>query len=298
MVCGIFGKIPDVQQSQLRTRLELTERTQSSIEEEKNRLQEALAKKQERAESYRLSAARDFGSGCLLGEEASVAEKYSTMMTEVRKLEPFEDVEIPLFEVPFDGLIANITLIPSDDIQGKHLTRQLDISRHLKAVGRRALSSVQLGSDEILLPAGERHNARLQFPPQHLQVREGDELVLHSSGSGGEGLTVPACTMEVVFEQRQIHEELSPPELCIACIPDYWVGKKLLVKYYEQNVQQLRQGSGAFSTTAHEYVGTFLGATVEGLEVVIDQLEHGRLPRNTLFPWGRVTQTKLMENEE
>jgi len=45
MVCGMLGKIPDVQQPQVRTRLELTERTHSSIEEEKNRLQEALAKK-------------------------------------------------------------------------------------------------------------------------------------------------------------------------------------------------------------------------------------------------------------
>jgi hypothetical protein len=98
--------------------------------------------------------------------EVSVAEQYTTKTVQVRSLEPREDAEIPLFEAPFDGLIANVTFTPSEEIRGAYTSRgELQLYVDPRAGSRHIVSSIQLGSPEILLPGGERHNAPLLMPP-------------------------------------------------------------------------------------------------------------------------------------
>ncbi len=48
-----------------------------------------------------------------------MAEEFTTRTAGVRRLEPKEDVELPLVEAPFNGLIANVTFTPSEDIRGR-----------------------------------------------------------------------------------------------------------------------------------------------------------------------------------
>ena len=128
-------------------------------------------------------------------------------------------------------------------------------------------------------------------------MREGDALVFHSIGSVGEGLAVPACTVEVIFEPKRIPEALIPPELWVACIPDYWIGKKVFLEYADKDVHQLGQSGGVFSAESHEYVAMLHGADEEVVQVAIEPLEHGRLPRNAGFRWGHITEMKLMEDQ-
>jgi hypothetical protein len=80
-------------------------------------------------------------------------------------------------------------------------------------------------------------------------------------------------------------------------MPDYWIGKKVWVEYHDQDVFSLMRKDGSFSSTSHEYVGTFNGADTEFLTITIDPLEHGKLPRRAGFKWSQVTAMKLMENQ-
>ena len=103
--------------------------------------------------------------------------------------------------------------------------------------------------------------------------------------------------MEVTFERRDIAKAASPPKLWVNCVPDYWIGKKVWVEYHDQDVYSLMQKGGTFSSTSHEYVGTFHSADADTLKIAIDPLEHGKLPRCAGFKWGQVTAMKLMEDE-
>lgn len=226
-----------------------------------------------------------------------MAVEHVTKTAEVRRLEPHEDAEIPLFKVPFDGVIANVTLTPSEDIHGAYYTRQLDLSAHRGGSLDHAVGTVQLGSTDILLPGGERHNVHLYMPPINLRVSEGDALVWSSIGSVGEGLEVPTCEVEVVFERKDISDDATPPRLWRECVPDYWIGKKVWVHYNDVDVHSMMMAGRTFSSSAQDYVGTFQGADDEILQVAVDPLEHGMLPRDTGFPYGHVDQLKLMEGE-
>lgn len=224
--------------------------------------------------------------------------EHSTMVADVRALEPFEDVELPLFEAPFEGLITNISFTPSEDVRGAYYTRQLQVYVEPTQGGRgnrRVISNIQLGTTEVLLPGGERHNAHLHFPPNSLWVNEGDSLLWSSIGSVGEGLAVPSGTVEIAFEQKQISEELSPPELWVECIPNYWIGKKVWIEYADKNIHELEERGGSFSVHEDEYVGTFEGVDTEILKLALAPIEHGKLPRKTDFPWEQVIQMKLVE---
>ena len=133
-----------------------------------------------------------------------VAEGYTTRRAKIKELDPHEDAEIRLFEAPFDELIANVAFIPSEQLQGHYYTRQLTLSVYGKNSKRYVVALVQLGSNEILLPGGERHNAHLLMPPTSLRVREGDSLVWSSIGSAGDGLAVPASSVEVALSGRTL----------------------------------------------------------------------------------------------
>jgi hypothetical protein len=50
-------------------------------------------------------------------KDRRVAEKYITKMAKVKRLEPHEDSEIPLFEAPINGPIVNFTFAPSEELQ-------------------------------------------------------------------------------------------------------------------------------------------------------------------------------------
>ncbi len=226
----------------------------------------------------------------------NVADGHTTMTAEIEGLDPHEDSEIRLFEAPFDGLIANIAFTPSEDVQGRYYTRQLNLGVQRKDGGRHVVALVQLGSDEIMLPGGERHNAHLLVPPVSLRVREGDYLVWSSIGSVGEGLAVPAGSVEVVFERRDIAADASPPELWRNCVPDYWIGKHVLVQYNDRDIHGPNAPKGEFSTYTWEDVGTFRDADAEVLQITVHPREHGRLPRDTAYPYERVTYLKLMEH--
>lgn len=241
---------------------------------------------------------RENDTGLRTSEERSMAQGHTTMTAEVRRLEPFENAEIPLFEVPFDGLIANVTFTPSEDLQGAHYTRQLDISVHRDGARHHAVGMIQLGTDEVLLPGGERHNAYLSFPPVSLRVTEGDTLVWSSIGSVGEGLAVPSGTVEVVFERKDT--PCSPtysPELWKEYVPDYWIGKDVLVEYHDRDIHGPNVPTGSFSSRQYEDVGTLRGADSRVLQVSVHPKEHGRLPRNTGYPWAQITHVKLMEDQ-
>ena len=227
-----------------------------------------------------------------------MAENHITQVAEVRSLEPFEDAEIHLFAAPVDGLITNVAYTPSEDVHGAYYTRQLQLYVEPKADDRgyrRVVSNIQLGTTEVLLPGRESHNAHLHFPPNSLWVNEGDSLLWSSIGSVGEGLAVPSGTVEIAFEQKQISEELAPPELWVECIPNYWIGKKVWIEYADKNIHELEERGGSFSVHEDEYVGTFEGVDTEILNLALDPIEHGKLPRKTGFPWEQVIQMKLVE---
>jgi hypothetical protein len=231
--------------------------------------------------------------------EVSVAEQYTTKTVQVRSLEPREDAEIPLFEAPFDGLIANVTFTPSEEIRGAYTSRgELQLYVDPRAGSRHIVSSIQLGSPEILLPGGERHNAPLLMPPVSLRVREGDSLVWSSIGSVGEGLEVPASEVEVVFERKDIAEDASPPELWRECVPAHWIGKDVLVEHGHRDIHGPRRPrGGSYNLYTWESVGTFEEADLEVIAVRVHTIEHGRLPRDTGFPYTQVIRLKLMEDE-
>ncbi len=229
-----------------------------------------------------------------------MAEGYTTRTVAVRRLEPKEDAEIALFEAPFDGLIANVTFTPSKDIRGAYYTRQLDMSVFRNGSRHHAVGSIQLGTDEVLLPGGEKHNARLHMPPVSLRVHEGDSMVWSSIGSVGEGLAVPEGVVEVVFERKDTpYSDTYSPDLWRQYVPDYWIGKDMLLRYHDQDIHEAkRTARGPFSSQYHEYVGTFQGADSEMLQVAVHPIEHGRLPRDTGFPYGHVDNLKLMEDKQ
>ncbi len=137
----------------------------------------------------------------------------------------------------------------------------------------------------------------LLFPPVSLRVREGDGLVWSSIGSVGEGLAVPEGSIEIVFERKDIPEDAPQPELWRACIPNYWIDKDVLVMSHEREVHGPNAPTGSFSAYTWEDVGTLRGADYEQLEVSVHPKEHGRLPRDTGFPYTRVAHLKLMEDE-
>ena len=226
-----------------------------------------------------------------------MAEEHATRAAEVRNLEPHEDAEIPLFDAPFDGLIANVTFTPSEDIWGAYYTRELQLHVHPKAGNQHVVCSIQLGTDEVLLPGGEGHNAHLLMPPVSLRVQEGDELVWSSIGSVGEGLAVPTGTVEVVFERKEIAEYASPPELWRDCVPDYWIGKDLLVESTHRDIHGPNRMRGGGDLYTWESVGTFKEADLEVMEITVHPIEHGRLPRDTGFPYTQVLTLKLMEDD-
>lgn len=201
-----------------------------------------------------------------------MTKAHVTKTAEIRALEPYEDANLPLFEAPFDGLIANVAFTPSEDLRGAYYTRQLQLNVNRDG-GQHMVGDIQLGSDEILLPGGEMHNAQLHFPPISLRVREGDALSWSSIGSVGEGLAVPAGQVEVLFERKEIAEDTSPSELWAQCVPDCWIGKKVWLEYHDKDVYSLMRKGGSFSSTAHEYVGTFQGADTDILKIAIDPLE-------------------------
>ena len=105
-----------------------------------------------------------------------MTEEHVTITAKIRKLEPHEDVVLPLFEAPFDGVIANVAFTPSVDLRGAYNTRQLQLVVNRDG-GQHMGADIQLGSVEILLPGGERHNSQLHFPPISLRVHAGDVLV-------------------------------------------------------------------------------------------------------------------------
>ena len=225
-------------------------------------------------------------------------DKYSTIAADVKELGSHEDAEIRLFEAPFDGIISNVTFTPSKDVQGKYYSRQLDLRVHTTEGGHRAVSTIQLGSDEILLPSGEKHNAHLLMPPTSLPINQGDYLVWSSIGSVGEGLVVPSGQVEIVFEQKDIADGESLHERWRQCVPEYWRGKKVLIEYQDQDVHGPNRPTGEFSTYVWEDVGIFLGADSRVLQIAVDAKEHGRLPRDTGYRYEQVTELKLMENQQ
>ena len=229
-------------------------------------------------------------------QEVSVAG-HTTKTVQVRRLEPHEDAELPLFDAPFDGLIANVTFTPSEEIRGAYSGRELQLYVEPKAGSRHIVSTIQLGSDEVLLPGDEKHNARLLFPPNALKVREGDALLWSSIGSVGEGLAVPSGTVEVVFESKEVPEGTITLERLRECVPDYWVGKNVLVEYLSRDIHGPNRIQGRASVYNWEVVGTFLKADRRVIAVRVHPIEHGRLPRDTGFPYYRVGQLKLMESE-
>jgi hypothetical protein len=225
-----------------------------------------------------------------------MTEKHITKTAEVRGIDPHEDAEILLFEAPFNGLIANVAFTPSEDVRGAYYTRELQLYSKLKAGGGHLVSSIQLSGDDIWLPSGERHHAQLLFPPASLRVREGDAQSWSSIGSVGEGPAVPAGTVEVVFERKQIDEDLAPPELWAACVPNYWIGKQVLVKHESSHTPAPGGPTGATQAYYWEHIGTVHSADSESFNVVAEPLEHGRLPRNVGYRWQEVRQVKLVED--
>lgn len=221
-----------------------------------------------------------------------MADEYTTRIAQVRSIEPREDVEIALLEAPFDGLIANVTLTPSEDIRGAYYTRSLQLIVHPKVV-----ANLSLESNDVLLPGGEKHNMRMKLPTSSLRVRAGEPLLWSSIGSAGEGLAVPESSVELIFEQKDIPESLSPPELWIHCVPNYWIGKKVLVQHEYGITSSPEHGRGAYSAYISEHAGTFQGADSNVLQVRLDPIEHGRLPRNAGFPWQSAVEIKLIEDE-
>ncbi len=225
-------------------------------------------------------------------------EKYTTKTAEIRGFDPHEDAEIPLFEAPFDGLIANVTYTPAEDIQGAHDTRSLHLIHHPRAgYDRKTVANLWLEAADVLLPGGERHNVRMSFPPVSLKVHDGEPLLWSSLGSVGVGLAVPAGTVEIIFERKQIADDLSPPELWAQCVPDYWIGKKVLVKHTSKGTPRPEHGPGAYSKYEWELTGTLEGADSQILKIEVDPIEHGHLPRKGGLPLRRVEQIKLLENE-
>ncbi len=225
-----------------------------------------------------------------------MAEDYTTKTVEVRALEPHEDAEITLFDAPFEGVIANVTFTPSEDIKGAYYTRALHLQS--KRNGQeRMVADIQLDSTDILLPGNERHNARLTMPPSALLVREGDSLVWSSIGSVGEGLTVPEATVEIVFEQKVVTGDPSSPEYWRDSVPNYWIGKKVLIEHCHRDIHGPNRMSGSGSLYFWEDVGTFRGADSEVFQVSIDPIEHGNLPRDTGFLLTQTMQLKLTENQ-
>jgi len=219
------------------------------------------------------------------------------LTAEVRRLEPFEDAEIPLFEAPFDGLIANVSFTPSEDVRGAYYTRQLDLSVHRDGARHHGMGSINPSTDQVLLPGGERHNAHLSFPPVSLRVVEGDMLVWSSIGGVGEGLALPEGVVGVVFERKDTpYSPTYSPELCREYVPDYWVGKDVLVEYHDSDIHGPNMPRGSFSTRLYENVATFRGGDSRVLQVSVHPKEHGHLPQTTGYPWARIAHLKLMED--
>jgi hypothetical protein len=231
-------------------------------------------------------------------EERSMPEEHTTMTAEVRRLEPLEDAEIPLVEAPFDGLIANVAFTPSEDVQGAYYTRQLSLSVHRDGALHHAVGSIQLGTDEMLLPGGERHNVPLLFPPISMRVHEGDALVWSSIGSVGEGLAVPEGVVEIVFERKDTPDRPTySPELWREYVPNFWISKDVWLRYSDHDIHSPQMRGETFSHQEWEAAGTFQGADSKILKVAVYPLEHGHLPRNTGFPYDQVVRMKLVEDE-
>jgi hypothetical protein len=230
-------------------------------------------------------------------EGRSMAQEHTTMTAEVRGLEPFEDAEIPLFEAPFDGLIANVVFTSSEDVQGAYYTRQLDFSVHRDGALHHAVGSIQLGTDRVLLPGGEKYNAHLYFPPISLRVHEGDTLVWSSIGSVGEGLAVSEGVVEIVFERKDTPDRPTySPELWSEYVPDYWIGKDALVEVNNRDIHSPNTPSGSFSTFAREDLGTVVRAHAEGIVLSLHPKEHGHLPQDSGCPYTQVGYLKLIED--
>jgi hypothetical protein len=134
-----------------------------------------------------------------------------------------------------------VVFTPSEDVQGAYYTHQLDLSVHRDGALHHALGSIQLGTDRVLLPGGEKHNAHLYFPPISLRVHEGDALVWSSIGSVGEGLAVPEGVVEIVFERKDTPDRPTySPELWSEYVPDYWIGKDALVEVNNRDIHRAR----------------------------------------------------------
>lgn len=175
-----------------------------------------------------------------------------------------EDFEATLVEAPFDGLIANATYAPSKSIQGAYYARQLNLSVHPGGKIHHIVAPIQLNSDEILLPAGERHNVDLLMPPVSMRVRKGDSLVWSSIGSVGEGQEVAASEIEITFERKDVVEDTPLLDLWKQCVPTFWVGKDVWVIHHDRDIVSPRY---AFTSTEFETKGTFLGADTAGIRL-------------------------------
>ena len=222
-----------------------------------------------------------------------MTEQYVIKSAEIPRIGDHDDFETVLVEAPFDGLIANALYVPAENIQGAYYTRQLNLSVHRDGKIHHAVSTIQLNSNDVLLPAVERHRADLLMPPISMRICKGDSLVWSSIGSVGEGLEVPDSRIEITFERKSIFEDASLPDLWRQCVPEYWLGKDVRVTHHDRDIVSPRH---AFTSTAFESTGTFLGADTSGIRLWARREDIEGPAKETLLFFNRLERLRLLTN--
>lgn len=220
----------------------------------------------------------------------SVAEEYVTQSAEIPSLKKYEDCDIVLFEAPFDGLIANAVFTPSEYIQGAYYTRSLQLHVRSQDDGNHVVTDLSLDSDDVLLPGYRSQNLSMIFPPVSVRVRKNDSIVWSSIGSVGEGLIVPSSEVKILFEKRDVEENVSLPVLWRSCVPSYWIGKDIQVTYHDRDIVSPR---GNFSSTFLAITGNLLDADTSGIRLRV-QPEDGESMKERLLFYNRIGELGLI----
>lgn len=71
----------------------------------------------------------------------------------------------------------------------------------------------------------------------------------------------------------------------------------MLVESTHRDIHGPNRMRGAGDLYTWEFIGTFAEADIEVLGITVHPIEHGRLPRDTGFPYTQVLSFKLMEDE-
>lgn len=87
-------------------------------------------------------------------------------------------------------------------------------------------------------------------------------MVWSSIGGVGEGLEVPTSKVQITFEKKDHAEDLPLLALWRQCVPAFWIDKDVRVTHHDRDIVSPRH---AFTSTAFESTGTFLGADTSGI---------------------------------